>query len=86
MLAVIVIVVVVALTASSSSSTDAAPLELSSSKERAVAALRRVPLIDGHNDLPWQLRERYKNQLKKVVLPMCALCSLNFNEKYSTSV
>ena len=67
MLAIIVVVVVVALTASSSSSVDAAPLELSASKARAIAALKRVPLIDGHNDLPWQLRERYKNQLKKVL-------------------
>jgi membrane dipeptidase len=25
-----------------------------------------VPLIDGHNDLPWQYRERVKNQLAKI--------------------
>ena len=28
--------------------------------------LRDVPLIDGHNDLPWQYRERVKNQLAKI--------------------
>ena len=30
--------------------------------------LREVPLIDGHNDLPWQYRERAKNQLAKIDL------------------
>jgi membrane dipeptidase len=28
--------------------------------------LREVPLIDGHNDLPWQYRERVNNQLSKL--------------------
>jgi membrane dipeptidase len=28
--------------------------------------LKDVPLIDGHNDLPWQYRERAKNQLAKI--------------------
>ncbi|HEX6641342.1 MAG TPA: dipeptidase [Thermoanaerobaculia bacterium] len=28
--------------------------------------LQDVPLIDGHNDLPWQYRERVKNQLAKI--------------------
>jgi membrane dipeptidase len=30
------------------------------------AMLHDVPLIDGHNDLPWQYRERTKNQLSKI--------------------
>ncbi|HVR44713.1 MAG TPA: dipeptidase [Thermoanaerobaculia bacterium] len=30
---------------------------------RARAVLRRVPLIDGHNDLPWQFRERVGNRI-----------------------
>ncbi|MDQ3282481.1 MAG: dipeptidase [Acidobacteriota bacterium] len=30
--------------------------------------LREVPLIDGHNDLPWQYRERAKNQLAQIDL------------------
>ena len=30
--------------------------------------LREVPLIDGHNDLPWQYRERVKNQLALIDL------------------
>ncbi|HEX7831153.1 MAG TPA: dipeptidase [Thermoanaerobaculia bacterium] len=29
---------------------------------------RDVPLIDGHNDLPWQYRERVKNQLSQIDL------------------
>jgi len=28
--------------------------------------LKEVPLIDGHNDLPWQYRERVKNQLAQI--------------------
>jgi membrane dipeptidase len=28
--------------------------------------LKEVPLIDGHNDLPWQYRERVKNQMSKL--------------------
>ncbi len=30
--------------------------------------LREAPLIDGHNDLPWQYRTRVKNQLGKIDL------------------
>ena len=30
--------------------------------------LKEVPLIDGHNDLPWQYRERVQNQLAKIDL------------------
>ncbi|HYC91544.1 MAG TPA: dipeptidase [Thermoanaerobaculia bacterium] len=30
--------------------------------------LREVPLIDGHNDLPWQYRERAKNHLAQIDL------------------
>ena len=43
--------------AQSSASNDAALLE------RARRILREVPLIDGHNDLPWQFRERTQNRL-----------------------
>ncbi len=28
--------------------------------------LKTVPLFDGHNDLPWQMRKRFKNQLSKI--------------------
>lgn len=30
--------------------------------------LREVPLIDGHNDLPWQMRQRVNNQMAKIDL------------------
>lgn len=30
--------------------------------------LKEVPLIDGHNDLPWQMRDRVKNQIAKIDL------------------
>jgi membrane dipeptidase len=36
--------------------------------ERARRLLRETPLIDGHNDLPWQLRERFHDQLGKLDL------------------
>jgi membrane dipeptidase len=36
--------------------------------ERARALLRRQPLVDGHNDLPWELRQRYGNDLSKIDL------------------
>ena len=36
--------------------------------ERARRLLREVPLIDGHNDLPWQFHERFHDQLDKLDL------------------
>ena len=35
---------------------------------RVERILREVPLIDGHNDLPWQYRERVKNHLGQIDL------------------
>jgi membrane dipeptidase len=35
---------------------------------RARRLIAQVPLIDGHNDLPWQLRERYQDALGKLDL------------------
>jgi membrane dipeptidase len=35
---------------------------------RITRILREVPLVDGHNDLPWQYRERVKNQLAQIDL------------------
>ncbi|XP_063043899.1 dipeptidase 1 [Engraulis encrasicolus] len=37
-------------------------------RERALQLMAETPLIDGHNDLPWQLRKRFNNQLSKVDL------------------
>ncbi len=36
--------------------------------EEARRVLREVPLIDGHNDLPWQFRVRFRNQLSRIDL------------------
>ncbi|HEX7180409.1 MAG TPA: dipeptidase [Thermoanaerobaculia bacterium] len=36
--------------------------------ERARKLLREVPLIDGHNDLPWEYRQRVQNHLDKLDL------------------
>lgn len=36
--------------------------------ERAREILRRVPLVDGHNDTPWQLRQRADNHLARIDL------------------
>ena len=35
---------------------------------RARALLERVPLVDGHNDLPWTLREAFGSDLARVDL------------------
>jgi membrane dipeptidase len=36
--------------------------------EKARAMLRETPLIDGHNDLPWQYRKRVDNHLERIDL------------------
>jgi membrane dipeptidase len=36
--------------------------------ERARKLLDQVPLVDGHNDLPWEYRKRAKNQFDKIDL------------------
>ncbi|HYC59387.1 MAG TPA: dipeptidase [Thermoanaerobaculia bacterium] len=41
-------------------------LTASAQDARVDRILKEVPLIDGHNDLPWQYRERAKNQLAKI--------------------
>jgi len=35
---------------------------------RVVRILKSTPLIDGHNDLPWEIRERFKSELAAVDL------------------
>ncbi|XP_039652062.1 dipeptidase 1 [Perca fluviatilis] len=35
---------------------------------RALQLMSETPLIDGHNDLPWQLRKQFNNELNKVDL------------------
>jgi membrane dipeptidase len=37
-------------------------------QHRVEQILLRTPLIDGHNDLPWEIRERFKNDLSAVDL------------------
>jgi membrane dipeptidase len=36
--------------------------------ERARKLLAQVPLVDGHNDLPWEYRKRYQNHMDKIDL------------------
>jgi membrane dipeptidase len=43
-------------------------LTLTAQDARVERILRDVPLIDGHNDLPWQYRERTKNRLAQIDL------------------
>jgi membrane dipeptidase len=35
---------------------------------RVVRVLKQTPLIDGHNDLPWEIRERFKGRLADIDL------------------
>ncbi|MCY3972146.1 MAG: membrane dipeptidase, partial [Acidobacteria bacterium] len=37
-----------------------------SSREHVLELLRQVPLIDGHNDVPWQYRTRVSNHLDEI--------------------
>jgi membrane dipeptidase len=37
-------------------------------QHRVEQVLRRTPLIDGHNDLPWEIRDRFKSDLAAVDL------------------
>ncbi|RUS82172.1 hypothetical protein EGW08_010054, partial [Elysia chlorotica] len=47
---------------------DASQLPLSERRKRASDVLSRVPLIDGHNDLPYQFRSRVENKVWSVDL------------------
>mgnify|MGYP003345557678 FL=1 len=38
------------------------------SEARVLELLERTPLIDGHNDLPWALRQQYGNDVYAVDL------------------
>ncbi|XP_030582339.1 dipeptidase 1 [Archocentrus centrarchus] len=44
---------------------------------RALQLMSETPLIDGHNDLPWQLRNQFNNQLNKVDLNTLATTHTN---------
>ncbi|XP_061133139.1 dipeptidase 1 [Syngnathus typhle] len=44
---------------------------------RALKLMSETPLIDGHNDLPWQLRIQFNNQLNKVDLNTLATTHTN---------
>jgi membrane dipeptidase len=51
----------------------AAPLALAAAPGQDYAArvaqvLKKTPLIDGHNDLPWEIRERFKSKVSAVNL------------------
>jgi membrane dipeptidase len=37
-------------------------------QHRVEQVLQRTPLIDGHNDLPWEIRERYKSDFSAIDL------------------
>lgn len=37
-------------------------------RARVAAVLAKVPLIDGHNDLPWEIRLRYQSKLDRIDL------------------
>ena len=43
---------------------DGASGDGGSERARMIELLRGAPLIDGHNDVPWQLRERFDNRLE----------------------
>lgn len=42
---------------------DAGNAKLAEYRDRVARVLKQTPLIDGHNDLPWEIRERFKGRL-----------------------
>lgn len=46
----------------------AIPASADDALETAKRILREVPLVDGHNDLPWELRQQVANQLARIDL------------------
>ncbi|WP_404799936.1 dipeptidase [Qipengyuania atrilutea] len=40
------------------------PVDRAAAERTAKRALERAPVFDGHNDVPWQLRGRFDNQLR----------------------
>ncbi|XP_040266553.1 dipeptidase 1 [Bufo bufo] len=41
---------------------------VNSNRDEALRIMEKTPVIDGHNDLPWQLLAKFNNQLSKVDL------------------
>ncbi|XP_069811944.1 LOW QUALITY PROTEIN: dipeptidase 1-like, partial [Dendropsophus ebraccatus] len=41
---------------------------VNSNRDEALRIMENAPVIDGHNDLPWQLLDKFNNQLSKVNL------------------
>uniref|UniRef100_A0A7N8X7V9 Dipeptidase n=1 Tax=Mastacembelus armatus TaxID=205130 RepID=A0A7N8X7V9_9TELE len=64
MLSNVISTVILALWGSSGAFTSAEDLHFA----RALQLMSETPLIDGHNDLPWQLRIQFNNELNKVNL------------------
>ncbi|XP_070575857.1 dipeptidase 1-like [Ptychodera flava] len=60
LLVIVIIAVAVALAKKGGDSLPPDPLE------RAKALMKRVPLVDGHNDLPWQLKLHFDNRLENI--------------------
>ena len=56
----------VSLAASASSALAA---DASDYHARVIEVLKRTPLIDGHNDLPWEIRARFKGRLTLIDWP-----------------
>ncbi|XP_077989922.1 dipeptidase 1-like [Glandiceps talaboti] len=65
----VVVAVAIAVPIALSNSTEEIPTEVPEDNlEHAKQIMKRVPLVDGHNDLPIQLRTRWHNQLSDVNL------------------
>ncbi|XP_077989923.1 dipeptidase 1-like [Glandiceps talaboti] len=67
-LAILVSVAIAVPIALNSSSDETPTVTPDDHLEHAKQIMRRVPLVDGHNDLPGQMRRRWKNQLSDVNL------------------
>jgi membrane dipeptidase len=60
---------IIAMCAAAPAFAKPAPAAKAASDRAAIMAiLKKTPLIDGHNDLPWEMRERFAGDLDKVDL------------------
>ena len=67
--AILIVVGVIIAVVVSNKDDDSASSSASKAKttrERVLKVLDEIPLIDGHNDLPWQYQQSYRNQIEKV--------------------
>ena len=70
------IISMVALLCAAPGATPAADSANPGLQARVARILKSTPLIDGHNDLPWEIRIRFKSDLAAVDQERCGLAGV----------